>query len=82
MQREGFGAVGEWDGTHTWGVEDFEQVHAGCDHANSLGSYFRDPEGEASPEEEDGQKRKGEEQKVTPAKGVDREEGWNGEDPV
>lgn len=54
MQREGFSAVGEWDGTHAWGVEDFEQVHAGCDHSNSLRFQFPNPEGEASPKQEDG----------------------------
>ena len=71
MEGEGFGGVGEGDGAHAGGVEYFEEVHACGDHAYAFWFCGMQPEGEAGPEEEDGEEGEGEEEEVAAAEGVD-----------
>lgn len=85
MQRECLRRVRERHGTLAGRVEDLEQIHACRDHGDTLlaqGVVGFDPEGEAGPEEADGQEGEGEEQEVAAAPGVDGEEGGESEDPV
>ena len=81
VQREGFGAVGEGHGAHARRVEDFEEVQARRHHGDFLG-HVCEPEGEARPEEEDGEEGKGHEEEVATAEGVDRQEGRERKDPI
>ena len=53
VEGEGFGAVGEWHGSHARRIKNFEQIHARRDHGDFRGRVF-DPEGETGPEKEDG----------------------------
>lgn len=80
VQRERLGAVGEGDGAHAGGVEDFEEVHPRGHHGDFLN--VGEPEGEADPEQEDAEQRERDEEEIAAAEGVDGEEGGEGKDPV
>lgn len=85
MQGERFRRVRERHGTLAGRVEHLEQIHPCRDHRDALlaeGVVWFDPEGEAGPEEADGEEGEREEEEVAAAPGVDCEEGGEGEDPV
>lgn len=81
VQRESLRRVCEWHRPFAGGVHDHEEVDA-CGDAAEAGVVVDDVEGEAGEEEEDCHERKGGEEQVAAAKGVDCVDGGEGEDPV
>lgn len=81
MNGECFSGIGERYRSFTWAVKDFEQVHAGCHHAD-LCLIFREPEAETCPEQKNGQEWEGEQQQIAATPAIDGEQCRNGEHPV
>jgi len=88
VKGEGFGGVGEWDGSFAWRVYSHEDKNCGGDRAGASGwGWFLywasgDQEGHAAPEETETHEREGGEKEVAPAEGVDCVYSGNGEDKV
>lgn len=63
-------------------IKDLEEIHAGCNHTDSLlyvAIVVRDEERHPCPQQEDAEERKSEEQKVSATPPINGEDGGNGE---